>query len=77
MSEPVGDMITKLTLGGLGLIIIITVAAPMLGFFGVVDGTGMDPIGFILFFGVFPIAAVFILFYAIMNIFTRKDKYAR
>lgn len=76
MSEPVGDMLTKLTVGGLCILVMVTVLPISLGFFGVVDGNGMGEVGLILLFGVLPIAVVFILFYYIMSIFTRKDKYA-
>lgn len=77
MSEPVGEMLTKLTFSGLAIIIMVTVLPVTLSTFGIVDGSGIDEVGIILLFGVLPIAVVFILFYYIMTIFTRKDKYAR
>lgn len=77
MSEPIGDMLKKLIFAGLVIIVMITVLPVSLGFFGIVDGVGIDEVGLILLFGVLPIAVVFILFYYIMLIFTRKDKYAR
>lgn len=77
MSEPVGDMLKKLTFAGLTIIVMITVLPVSLGFFGIVSSNNIDPVGTILMFGVLPIAVVFILFYYIMIIFTRNDKYAR